>query len=260
MVRGLDIFTDVFAGFSDCYVIIGGTACDLILSDTDMRPRATDDIDILLVVENLTPEFGAAFWQFIQDGGYKRGVRRDKTDGSPRYVLYSFDEPTKGGYPIKIELLSKHSDNFAEPTNFHIEPIAFDEVVSALSAIMVNEELYDITIKESEIINDVRVASPIALICLKIKAYKNLLVDRESGKQVNSKDIKKHRNDVLKLIATTSFVEPKIVHPAIMADIQWYVSYIDGMLPDQSLEASLERDTEDIKAFLDVLNSSFVSD
>ncbi len=258
MVRGLDIFTSAFAGFSDCYVIIGGTACDIILSETDMRPRATDDIDILLVVENLTQEFGAAFWQFIKNGGYKRGRRRDRDDGSPRYVLYSFDEPTQIGYPIKVELLSRHSNKFSEPTDFHIEPIEFDEEVSALSAIMVNEELYNITITENEIINDVRVASPIALICLKIKAYRNLLADRESGKQVNSGDIKKHRNDVLKLVATTPFTDPKVVHPSIAEDIQWYISYIGGMLPDQSLEAALERDTDDIRVFLEVLNDSFI--
>jgi putative N-acetylmannosamine-6-phosphate epimerase len=32
-----------FAGFEDHYVIIGGTACDIVLRDADMRPRATDD-------------------------------------------------------------------------------------------------------------------------------------------------------------------------------------------------------------------------
>lgn len=258
MVRGLDIFTKAFAGFNDCYVIIGGTACDIILSDTDMRPRATDDIDILLVVENLTQDFGAAFWQFINDGGYKRGRRRDRDDGSPRYVLYSFDKPAENGYPIKVELLSRHSDKFSEPANFHIEPIEFDEEVSALSAIMVTEELYNITIKESEIINDVRVASPIALICLKIKAYRNLLTDSVNGKQVNSGDIKKHRNDVLKLVATTSFVDPKAVHSAIIEDIKWYISHIDKMLPDKSLEAALERDADEIRIFLEVLNNSFI--
>ena len=29
MVKGLELFRNWFAGFEDCYVLIGGTACDL---------------------------------------------------------------------------------------------------------------------------------------------------------------------------------------------------------------------------------------
>ena len=35
MVKGLEKFKEYFAGFEDNYVIIGGTACDIILRDTD---------------------------------------------------------------------------------------------------------------------------------------------------------------------------------------------------------------------------------
>lgn len=49
--NGLEKFKEHFAGFEDNYVIIGGTACDIALRDTVMRPRATDDIDMILVVE-----------------------------------------------------------------------------------------------------------------------------------------------------------------------------------------------------------------
>jgi hypothetical protein len=45
----LEKFREHFAGFEDNYVIIGGTACDIALRDTDMRPRATDDIDMILI-------------------------------------------------------------------------------------------------------------------------------------------------------------------------------------------------------------------
>lgn len=60
MVKGLDKFREVFKNFSNNYVIIGGTACDVLLTGTDMKPRATDDIDMILIVENMTPEFGRA--------------------------------------------------------------------------------------------------------------------------------------------------------------------------------------------------------
>jgi len=57
----LEKFKEHFAGFEDNYVIIGGTACDVTLQKTDMRPRATDDIDMILVIEKMTPEFGQYF-------------------------------------------------------------------------------------------------------------------------------------------------------------------------------------------------------
>ena len=71
MVGGLDKFRERFARFSDNFVIIGGTACDEILRDTEMRPRATMDIDIVVIVENMTAEFAKAFWTFIAEGKYR---------------------------------------------------------------------------------------------------------------------------------------------------------------------------------------------
>ncbi len=66
MVKGIDKFRKAFKDFSDNYVIIGGTACDVALSGSIMKPRATDDIDMILVVEKMTTEFANAFWRFIK--------------------------------------------------------------------------------------------------------------------------------------------------------------------------------------------------
>lgn len=71
MVRGLEKFKEYFKEFSDNYIIIGGTACDIALTGSDMPPRATDDIDMILIVDNITPEFGQRFWQFISEGEYQ---------------------------------------------------------------------------------------------------------------------------------------------------------------------------------------------
>ncbi|MDD3744683.1 MAG: hypothetical protein PHX54_13755, partial [Lentimicrobiaceae bacterium] len=72
MVRGLNIFKKYFEEYPDNYVIIGGTACDLIIDEAGFTPRATKDIDIILVVEALSPEFVKQFWQFVTDGNYER--------------------------------------------------------------------------------------------------------------------------------------------------------------------------------------------
>ena len=71
MVYGIDKFAKAFEAFADNYIIIGGTACDAVLEGSTMRARATDDIDMIIVVEKLTPEFVDAFWAFIKEGGYR---------------------------------------------------------------------------------------------------------------------------------------------------------------------------------------------
>ena len=256
MVVGLDKFKEAFADFKDNYVIIGGTACDIVLSDTDMRPRATDDIDMILVVEKMTKEYGDAFWQFIKDGEYKAG-KREKDDKTPTYTLYRFTTE-KEGYPVKIELLSHHSDMLGEPSGFHIEPIPLSEDLSSLSAIMMDDDNYELTVANSAEQGGVRIATPTTLICLKARAYLNLLNDRANGKHVNSKDIKKHKTDVLKLIATASIPEPVAVPQSVYDSVMEYAASIEKELPSQSLQDALERDANAIQAFVDTLKESFV--
>ena len=45
-VAGLDSFREKFRDYPDCYTIIGGTACDILMSKADMVFRATKDIDM----------------------------------------------------------------------------------------------------------------------------------------------------------------------------------------------------------------------
>ncbi|RHJ82571.1 hypothetical protein [Parabacteroides sp. AM08-6] len=260
MVKGIDKFRDTFKDFTDNYVIIGGTACDVALSRTIMKPRATDDIDMILIVENMTTEFAKVFWKFIKDGGYKIGKRKRGEEKTPTYELYRFEDGNEG-YPVKIELLSRHSDILGKPSGFHLEPIPTGEDVSSLSAIMMDDGYYNLTIENSYIENSVRYASPLALICLKIKAYLNLTVERASGRQVNSKDIKKHRTDVLKLVATATFDESVIVDKDIFESIGKFVAEMRDLIDKtpQSLTDSLQSTADDINAYLDVLGDAFVA-
>ena len=50
MVYGVEKFKEAFAAFQDCYVVIGGTACDAVLAGSRMKARATDDIDMLSLI------------------------------------------------------------------------------------------------------------------------------------------------------------------------------------------------------------------
>ena len=70
MVKGLDIFQKWFRGFEDQYVLIGGTAAHITLSQEGLDFRATKDLDIVLHVEAMTPDFGRRFWEFVRAGSY----------------------------------------------------------------------------------------------------------------------------------------------------------------------------------------------
>jgi len=72
MVRGLKLFAEYFAGYEDRYVLIGGAACDIWLSKAEFRPRATKDLDLVLVIEAVDSAFVARFWTFVREGGYTR--------------------------------------------------------------------------------------------------------------------------------------------------------------------------------------------
>ena len=53
MVRGIDSFRDWFRGYEGQYAIIGGTACDLLMSEEGLDFRATNDIDLVLIIERI---------------------------------------------------------------------------------------------------------------------------------------------------------------------------------------------------------------
>lgn len=62
MVTGFNSFKNHFQDYKNQYIIIGGTACDLIMSSEDIPFRSTKDIDMVLIVEALTPGFVQKFW------------------------------------------------------------------------------------------------------------------------------------------------------------------------------------------------------
>ena len=118
MVRGFESFQSWFAGYEDCYTIIGGTACDLIMSEAGQDFRATKDIDLVLIVEALTSEFCTRFWEFIDAGGYEH---RNKSTGNPQF--YRFTRPRNASFPAMIELFSRKTDAITLPEGAVLTPI-----------------------------------------------------------------------------------------------------------------------------------------
>jgi len=196
MVHGIEVFKEYFRDYQDQYVLIGGAALDLILEQTVVEARATKDLDVVLLIEAITPDFGRKFWSFVRDGGYRHIA---KSAGAPQY--YRFDGPEKVRFPYMIELLSRNEDVIPEEGQI-IVPLSLGDSLSSLSAILLNHDYYSILFEGREIIDGIVVLMPQYLIPFKIKAWLDLTERKSRNEHINSHDIRKHATDVIRLVVT----------------------------------------------------------
>ncbi|MEE3488944.1 MAG: hypothetical protein VZT48_12665 [Bulleidia sp.] len=69
MVHGLNVFKAYFDDYAGQYVLIGGTACSLLLGKEGIEFRTTKDLDLVLIIEAVDGAFIRKFLSFIKDGG-----------------------------------------------------------------------------------------------------------------------------------------------------------------------------------------------
>ena len=77
-------------------------------------------------------------------------------------------------------------------------PVHFDEDAS-LSALLLDEDYYQLLVNEREVVNDYSVLSTKGLIVFKAKAWLDMSERAKNGEQGLTKKIKKHLNDVTRL-------------------------------------------------------------
>lgn len=194
-VYGLSRFREYLDGLEDCYAVIGGTACDILLRDADMSFRATKDIDLIFIVEGRLPEMGHAIWRMVMDGGYMCGWR-----SSDKVHFYRFTEPKAPGFPSMIELFSRAPSFMSVAEGVTTVPLPIDDETSSLSAILLNEDYYTFMKGGRKSIDGITVLDAAHLIPFKAKAYIDLSARKANGEHVNTKDLKKHKKDVFRLL------------------------------------------------------------
>ena len=197
-MRGLDIFRERFRDYQDSLVLIGGAACDDWFTRQGLRFRATKDLDIVLLLEAVNPDFIATMRQFIKDGGYE--IRQRSEGGHP--ILYRFAKPKEKLYPYMLEIFSMQSQGISLADEQKIVPFPSGEEVHSLSAILV-DDAYHTLIRDHSLPQDgISFATATALIPLKAKAWLDLTGRLNLGEKVDSKDINKHRADIFRLAGT----------------------------------------------------------
>lgn len=65
MVTGIKSFKEWLKGNEEQYTIIGGTACDILMTEDGLDFRATKDIDLVLIVEAVDKNFGIIFQKML---------------------------------------------------------------------------------------------------------------------------------------------------------------------------------------------------
>lgn len=196
MVIGLNSFISQFRDFTDCYTVIGGAACDILMSEAGLEFRATKDVDMILVLEDPGQFTGFAerFWEYIRQGGYTCGWKN-----SDSVHFYRFTKPTRPEYPVQIELFSRMPGYHLEVPNGIIS-IHIDDQISSLSAILLDDEYYTFMLQGRVQENGLTILRPEYLIPFKMYAWLDFARKKANSEQANGKDLRKHKLDVFRLL------------------------------------------------------------
>jgi len=219
MVRGLDRFSNHFREFSDRYVLIGGTACDMAMTEAGLSFRATHDLDIVLCIEALDREFAVTFWSFIKDGGYGQ---KENSTGERKF--YRFQKPTDNAYPKMLELFSRAPGILEISEKSHLTPIPIDSEVSSLSAILLDEDYYRWIHDGKIMLNDVPIVRTEHLIPLKARAWLDMCKRKGTGEHIDNRSIKKHKKDVFRLAQIINPDYTMKIPEVIRKDMQQFVN------------------------------------
>jgi hypothetical protein len=208
-------------------IVIGGAACEDYFDSVGLAFRATHDIDIVLLVEQIDDRFLRAFWDFIRMGDYEID---HSLEGKVRF--YRFKNPKKEDFPKMLELFSRSNDKLRLPENLTAIPISVSEEISSLSALVMDDDYYELLRNNIHSGNLIHRANELVLIVLKIKAFLDLRRRRLLGDGIDERQIKKHRGDIFRIGATLTDDHLMGVTRGIRNDIDEFLEIIGKNPPD----------------------------
>jgi hypothetical protein len=221
MIKGLHVFESYFQEYKEQYILIGGTACDLLMDEAGLEFRATKDLDLVLCAEALSEEFVKHFWEFIHAGGYEI---KQKSNGDK--CFYRFAKPAQRDFPYMLELFSRNPKILGSHEPGGIAPMAVEDEIVSLSAILMDEEYYKFIINNKSEVSGIMIAPAHCLIPLKIRAWLDLNERMRNNEKVDSRDIRKHRNDIFRLSQLLTNQPIVNIPTSIINDIMLFVSFM----------------------------------
>lgn len=122
-----------------------------------------------------------------------------------------------------IELFSRNPVNIQLTEDAILTPLPIDEQISSLSAILLDEQYYKLLKNGRKIVGGVPVLAVDCLIPFKAKAWLDLKNRKQLGEQIDSKNIKKHKNDIFRLAQLLKESDNKILSKEIANDLSSFI-------------------------------------
>lgn len=233
-VHGLKHFTNFFAQLSEHYVIIGGIATNFFLFANDLITRRTKDID-LVVLANPNQLFADRLRDYVTQGRYQI-----EADSAGKKRNYRFRNPGDAVYPKQIEVFSTAPLELELHAGQRIVPFVTSPGLESLSAILMDTDYFALVKSTNTIQEGVPLLSSNGLIPLKVRAFIDLDSRRKQGERIDQSDIKKHRNDIIRLTQTLDLGVFKIPE-SIKRDLRSFLEHPDIVaLETASVESVLE--------------------
>ncbi len=133
---------------------------------------------------------------------------------------------------FELKLFARVPDALDLKADAAITPIPVDEEISSLSAILMNDDYYNFVMARRSTIDGLSLVKADGLIPLKARAYVDLSNRKAAGEAVDSKSIRKHKNDIFRLF-TVLDRDAKITLPAsLQQDLTIAFSLIAQDPPD----------------------------
>lgn len=131
-----------------------------------------------------------------------------------------------------IELFSKLPNKFGLSFNGGLTPIHIDDSIVSLSAILLNDDYYNLLLKGKSTVDGFSLIEIETVILFKIKAWLDMKERKEVGDDIDTKNIKKHKNDVFRLLANVSPESRIEVSEEIQNDVMKFIEQLKEDKPD----------------------------
>jgi len=115
----------------------------------------------------------------------------------------------------------------------HLTPIPIDEAVASLSAILLDDTYYEFILAGRREVDGLPWVGEDRLIPLKASAWLDLGERQAKGEKVDTKNIRKHANDVLRL---SQLLAPDVRIPVAGRIAEDLNRFLDGIEADRSID------------------------
>jgi len=211
---GLNHFEEYFKDFRESYVVVGGFATLMLLEkQLEGHGKVTQDIDLVLLT-TASVEMAQKIKAYVKEGEYT--IQKGEKDN---FSYYRFVNPKVENFAKEIELFAVNDQALLLDEEQRIIPIDPEEGLYSLSAIMLDNEYFEMIKNNIDNSNRVPCTNTLATIMLKISAFYDL-------KSRGDDKWKKHRRDILKLVLLLTGEEQLELKGRMVGDVELFMEHL----------------------------------